>query len=170
MKRKVAWLLLIFLTAFALSWLYSVKRGFADAVREIQNNIRVEEVKLIRSDPLKISFELLIENPQAREIQLEAVSYMLSVNEQYAGHYIKEYSQLLKVGMNALAQELELNPIYQETLKAELEQSEINLSIRGEVRLRFRLPRTEIRVTVHFIYPAIEKPSAALFQPRGAGA
>ena len=171
MGRKVAWLVLAFTAAFALSWLYLTKRGFTDfvaTVREIQSLLRVEEVKLIKSDRVKISFELLIENPKAREIQLEAVSYVLEVNGQYAGHYSREYNQLLKGGMTQLAQEFELNPIYQETLKAELERSDINL--RGEVRLRFQLSRAQIKIRVPFIYPPAEKQggSVALFPALGA--
>lgn len=157
MKRKVAWLVLVLITVLALSWLYLMKRGFADFVvtaREIQSRLRVEEVHLVKSDRVKISFELLIENPQAREIQLEAISYVLSVNEQYAGHYSRDYNQPLEAGINQLDEELELNPIYQETLKAELEKGDINLSIRGEVRLSFRLPRAEINARVPFVYPA----------------
>lgn len=157
MKRKIAWLVLIFVTALALSWLVAVKRTFADfvaAVREIQSRLRIEEVKLIKSDRVQISFELLIENPKAHKIRLEAISYVLYVNEEYAGHYSREYDQHLKAGVNQFTQELNLNPIYQETLKAELEQSEIHLNIRGDVRLSFRLPRAEIKVRVPFVYPA----------------
>jgi len=166
MKRKVAWLVLVLITVLALSWLYLTKRGLADfvaTVREIQSRLRVEEVKLIKSDRIKISFELLIDNPQALQLQLEAVSYALEVNGQYAGHYSREYDQLLKAGVNQLTQELELAPIYQETLKAELERSEINLNIRGEMRLRFRLPRAEIKIRVPFVYPADTRSSARAF-------
>ncbi len=161
MKRKVAWLVLILITALALSWLYSVKQGFADfvvIVREIRSRLRVEEVKLIKSDRVKISFELLLESPQAREIQLEAVSYVLEVNGQYAGHYSREHNRLLEAGINQLDEELELNPIYQETLKAELEKGEISLNIRGEARLRLQLPRAEIKVSIPFVYPASRTP------------